>query len=116
MPESTIYQGNILDYMFRIQDVVAKYVKVYFDLKLNYISNVLKDESEMKKKIACLCKLIIAMTKFIGARVNVVLKDNEKALDLIHSTFGSKINLRIQQYLLKIEYWVKRLPEVKDEK
>ena len=116
MPESTIYQGNILDYMFRVQDVVAKYVKVYFDFKLNYISNVLKDETEMKKKITSLCKLIIAMTKFIGARVNVVLKDNEKALDLIHSTFSNKINLCIQQYLVKIEYWVKRLPEVKEEK
>ena len=53
--------------MFRVQDVVVKYVKVYFDLKLNYISNVLKDETEMKKKITSLCKLIIAMTKFIGA-------------------------------------------------
>ena len=56
------------------------------------------------------------MTKFIGARVNVVLKDNEKALDSIHSTFGNKINLHIQQYLVKIEYWVKCLPEVKKEK
>ena len=116
MPESTIYQGNILDYMFRVQDIVAKYVKVYFDFKLNNISNVLKDKTEMKKKITSLCKLIIAMTKFIGARVNFVLKDNEKALDLIHCTFSNKINLHIQQYLVKIEFWVKCLPEVKDEK
>ena len=76
----------------------------------------MKRQNRNEKKFASLCKLIIAMTKFIGAQVNVVLKDNEKALDLIHSTFGNKINLHIQQYLVKIEFWVKCLPEVKDEK
>ena len=116
MPESAMYQSRILDYMFRVQEVVAKYVKVYFDFKLNYISNVLKDESQIKPKIIALCKLMVAMTKFIGVRLDGHLKENTQALDLIESTFGRKINWRVKEYLVKIEFWVKRLSETDQQK
>ena len=116
MPESAMYQSRILDYMFRVQEVVAKYVKVYFDFKLNYISNVLKDESQIKPKIIALCKLMVAMTKFIGVRLDGHLKENTQTLDLIESTFGRKINWQVQEYLVKIEFWVKCLSETDQQK
>ena len=108
MAESVSYYSSILDYMFRVQHVVAKYVKVYFNYRMTFIS---RDETDIKLKIKTLCKLIIAMTKYIGIRVNISLKENEQALDLIQSIFSRKINWRIQEYLVRIEYWVKRLTQ-----
>ena len=104
-PESHVYWDNILDYMYRVQEVVSKYVKVYFDYNMNHVSNILADESEKKAKIITLCKLIIAVTKYIKVRINVIIKDNAKAHDIIHSIFGMKINWRIQEYLVTIDYW-----------
>ena len=116
MPESTVYHKNILDYMFQVQEVVAKFVKVFFDFKLNYISNILNNNSQIKAKIISLCKLMVAMTKFIGVHLNGHIKENTQALDLIESTFGRKINWQVQEYLVKIEFWVKRLSETDQEK
>ena len=70
-----------------------------------------RDETEIKLKIKSLCKLIIAMTKYIGICVNILLRENEQALDLIEAIFSRKINWHIQEYLVRIEYWVKRLTE-----
>ena len=72
-----------------------------------FVSRDVKDQTQVKTKIKTLCKLIIAMTKYIGIHVNLSLKQNEQALDLIESTFGQKVNWQIQEYLVKIEYWVK---------
>ena len=80
MPESAMHQSRILDYIFRVQEVVAKYIKVYFDFKLNYISNVLKDESQIKPKIIALCKIMVAMTKFIGVHLDGHLKETLRLL------------------------------------
>ena len=109
MEESLYYHPKILEYMFRVQDVVSKYVKVFLNFKMAFVSRDLKDETQVKPKIKTLCKLIIAMTKYIGICVNLSLKQNEQALEVIESTFGRKVNWRIQEYLVKIEYWVKRL-------
>ena len=87
MPESTVYHKNILDYMFQVQEVVAKFVKVFFYFKLNYISNILNDDSQIKTKIISLCKLMVAMTKFIDVRLNGLIKENTQALDLIAVDF-----------------------------
>ena len=114
MEESEKYLTNVLSYMLRLQEVVAKYIKVYFDFKLNCISNMLADEKEIKPKVIALCKLMIAMTKFIKLWVNVVLRDDVTALDMLHNIFGHKANWRIQEYLVHIEYWVKRMSD--DEK
>ena len=92
MEESEKYLTNVLSYMLRLQEVVAKYVKVYFDFKLNCISNLLADKTEIKPKVVALCKLMIAMTKFIKLRVNVVLRDDATALDMLHNIFGRKAN------------------------
>ena len=116
MPESTVYHKNILDYMFQVQEVVAKFVKVFFDFKLNYIPNILNDDSQIKAKIISLCKLMVAMTKFIGVRLNGRIKENTQALDSIELTFGRKINWQVQEYLVKLEIWVKHLSETDQEK
>ena len=109
MDESVKYHRNILDYMFRVQEVVGKYCKVYFNYNINAISNILKDESEIKPKIITMCKFIIALTKFIKVRVSVLLRNDPQAHDLIHSIFGRKVNWRIQEYLVTINYWVKKM-------
>ena len=109
MPESLQYRKKILDYMYLVQEVVAKYVEVYFDFKLNWISIDVKSHSEISQKIISMCKLTIAMCKFIKIHVNVILKNDSKALDIIHTIFGCKANWKIQEYLVTIEYWVKHL-------
>ena len=76
---------------------------------MNCVSNVLSDEKEIKPKAIAICKLLIAMSKFIKMRVDFQLKQNVQALDMLHSIFGHKANWRIQEYLVHIEYWVKRL-------
>ena len=72
MEESEKYLTNVLSYMLRLQEVVAKYIKVCFDFKLNCISNLLADKKEIKPKVVAWCKLIIAMTQFITLWVNVI--------------------------------------------
>ena len=109
MDESVKYHRNILDYMFRVQEVVGKYCKVYFNYNINAISNILKDESEIKPKIITMCKFIIALTKFIKVHVSVLLRNDPQAHNLIHSIFGRKVNWRIQEYLVTINYWVKKM-------
>ena len=89
--------------------MVAKYEEVYFDFKLNWISIDVKSHSEITQKIISMCKLTIAMCKFIKIHVNVILKNDSKALDIIHAIFGCNANWKIQEYLVTIEYWVKRL-------
>ena len=68
---------------------------------------MLADKKEIKPKVIALCKLMIAMTKFIKLWVNVVLRDDATALDMLHNIFRCKANWRIQEYLVHIEYWVK---------
>ena len=83
---------QIIDYMFRIQEVVAKYCKVFFKYKVNKItvaSNEM-DQTEMKQKITTMCKFITALCKFIKIRVSVTLKDSPQVLDMIHKIFGRK--------------------------
>ena len=109
MPESLQYYKKILDNMYLVQEEVAKYVDVYFDLKPDWISINVKNDSEVKRKIISLCKLIIAVCKFIKIHVNVVLKNHTKALNIIHDIFGYNTNWKIQEYLVTIEYWVKCL-------
>ena len=116
MEESEKYLTNVLSYMLRLHEVVVKYVKVYFDFKLNCISNLLADETEIKPKVIALCKLMIAMTKFIKLRVNVVLQDDATALDMLHNIFACKANWRIQEYLVHTEYWVKHMSDDKKRK
>ena len=53
---------------------------------------MLADKKEIKPKVIALCKLMIAMTKFIKLRVNVVLRDEATALDMLHNIFGCKAN------------------------
>ena len=82
---------------------------MYFNYNINAISNILKDESEIKPKIITMCKFIIALTKFIKVRVSVLLRNDPQAHNLIHSIFGRKVNWRIQEYLVTINYWVKKM-------
>lgn len=109
MPQSFRFHRNVLDYMYRLQEVIAKFVKVYFNYNMNSVSSVLSDEKEIKPKTIAICKLLIAMSKFIKMRIDFQLKDNVKALDMLHSIFGRKANWRIQEYLVHIEYWVQHL-------
>ena len=109
MPQSFRFYRNILDYMFCFQEVIAKFVKVYLDYKMNSVSRILSDEKEIKPKTIAICKLMIAMSKYIKMRIDFQLKQNMPALDMLHSIFGCKVNWRIQEYLVHIEYWVKKM-------
>ena len=94
--------------MFRVQEVVSKYCKVFFKYNVNKITiqSYQMDQTEMKQKITTMCKFINALCKFIKIRVSVTLKDSPQVLDMIHRIFGKKINYRIQEYLVHINYWV----------
>ena len=76
---------QILDYMFRVQEVVSKYCKVFFKYNVNKITvqSYQMDQNEMKQKITTMCKLLNALCKFIKVRVSVTLKDSPEALDMI---------------------------------
>ena len=108
LEESHKLYPQIIDYMFRVQEVISKYCDVFFKYKVNKITvaSTEMDQTEMKAKITTMCKFITALCKFIKVRVNITLKDSPKALDMIHKIFGRKINYRIQEYLVHIDYWV----------
>ena len=91
--------------MFRCEQVIGKYCKVYFGYNINKQSREVSTEGQMKNKIITMCNMLSALCKFIKVRVNVNLKDDPKAHDIIHSIFGRKINYRIQEYLVSIDYW-----------
>ncbi|MCG8623636.1 MAG: hypothetical protein MJE68_16790 [Proteobacteria bacterium] len=105
------YYDNILEYLFRIQEVLGKFCKVYFSYKINSIPREDISDSQKKGKIRALIKLVIALTKFVKVRVSVIIKDDPVALDLIHSIFGRKVNWRIQEYLVTIEYWLTKMDD-----
>ena len=105
---------KILDYTFRAQHVIAKYCSVYFQYNVNLVENNVTEadgEEAMKNKITVVCKLLSALCKFIKVRVSVIIKDDPQALDLIHNIFGHKINFRVQEYLVSIDYWYHTLPD-----
>ena len=95
--------------MFRCEQVIGKYCKVYFGYNINKQSCEVSTEEQMKNKIITMCNMLSALCKFIKVRVNVNLKDDPKAHDIIHSIFGRKINYRIQEYLVSIDYWYENL-------
>ena len=95
--------------MFRCEQVIGKYCKVYFGYNINKQSREVSTEEQMKNKIITMCNMLSALCKFIKVRVNVNLKDDPKAHDIIHSIFGRKINYRIQEYLVSIDYWYENL-------
>ena len=113
LQESHQLYPQILDYMFRVQEVVSKYCKVFFQYKVNKItvSSNQMDQTEMKQKITTMYKFITALCKFIKVRVSITLKDSPQALDMIHKFFGKKINYRIQEYLVPINYWIMTLSD-----
>ena len=116
MEQSIQYYNNILEYLYRTQEVLGKFCKVYFNYNINKVSNDEVQPHEKKGKIVALSKLIIALSKFIKVRVSVILKDNAVALDLIHSIFGPKVNWRIQEYLVHIEYWLSKMDDKEKQK
>ena len=101
---------QILDYMFRCEQVIAKYCNFYFGYNVNKQSHKVSTEEQMKNKIITMCNMLSALCKFIKVRVSVNLKDDPKAHDIIHSIFGRKDQLsEFKNTLLSIDYWYEHL-------
>ena len=85
LEESEKLYPQILDYMFRVQEVVSKYCKVFFKYNVNKITvqSYQMDQNEMKEKITTMCKFLNALCKFMKVRVSITLKDSPEALDMI---------------------------------
>ena len=62
LEESEKLYPQILDYMFRVQEVVSKYCKVFFKYNVNKITiqSYQMDQTEMKQKITTMLKFINA--------------------------------------------------------
>ena len=103
------YYPKILTYMIKMHEVVNRYCEVYFKYNVTNIVQVLAGSETYKEKIVSMCKFLVAISKFIKVRVHVFIRDDPEALDLLHRIYGRKFNHRVQQFLVKIDYWVDQM-------
>ena len=103
------YFPQLLTYLRKMHEVLSKFCKVYFDYNVTEVFQVVSGSEPYPTQISAICNFLIAISKFIKVRVHVPLRENGDALDILHRIYGKKFNHRIQNFLLRIDYWVDKM-------
>ena len=103
------YFPQILTYLLKMHKVLSKFCKVYFEYNVTEVIQVVSGSEPYATQISAICNFLIAISKFIKVRVHVPLCENGDALDILHQIYGKKFNHRIQNFLLRIDYWVDKM-------
>ena len=100
---------NIHTYMLKMHEVLSKFCKVYFKYNITEAFQIVSDTEPYTSQISAICNFLSAISKFIKVRVHVMIRDDGQALDMLHRIYGRKFNHRIQNFLLRIDYWVDKM-------